>query len=74
MSRGQCGSGGHGIRIKKAYVERGYLIIEIVYRNPGQSCRKTWGLTNPFLLIRLKNNDLDIVFEKFIETYECDYN
>ena len=74
ISRGQCGSGGHGIRIKKVYEDRGYITIEMVYRNPGESCRVTYGLTNPFLLIMLKNKKLDIEFEKSIEIYECDYN
>ncbi len=72
--RGQCSSGGHGIRIKKVYEDRGHITIEMVYRNPGVSCRKTWALTNPFILIRLKNKDLNIESEKTIEIYECNYN
>jgi len=74
ISRGQCGSSGYGIRIKKVYVDRGYITIEMVYRNPGDSCRKYWAITNPFIIIRLKNKDLDIEFEKTIEVYECNYN
>ncbi len=74
ISRGQCGSSGYGIRIKKVYEDRGYITIEMIYRNPGESCRVYYAITNPYLLIRLKNKDLDIEFEKTIEIYECNYN
>ncbi|WP_430812986.1 MULTISPECIES: protease complex subunit PrcB family protein [unclassified Carboxylicivirga] len=61
ISRGQCGSGGHGIRIKDVYEESGYLIIEIVYTDPGENCRVTQALTYPYLVMRLKNRGLDII-------------
>ncbi len=74
ISRGQCGSDGHGIQIKKVYEDRGYITIEMIYRNPGDSCRKSSVLTKPFILLRLKNKDLNIEFKKTIEIYECNYN
>jgi hypothetical protein len=71
ISRGQCSSGGYSIGVDRVYLKQHDLTIEFTYSNPGENCRRTMGLTYPTIMIRIKNNDLPLVFLKSTVLRDC---
>ncbi len=71
--RGQCPSGGYGIRIKTVVQENDECIVEVILSDPGETCRTTMALTQPFAIYIVdKPSSKTVLFKKYLEIK--DYN
>ncbi len=70
--RGQCPSGGYGIRIKSITQENNECIIEVILSDPGKTCRKTMVLTQPFAIYTMdKPSSNTVLFKEYLEIKNC---
>ena len=60
--RGGCPSGGYGIYIKEIRKDKKGLNVEVIYTDPGDNCRISMALTQPFAIYSIKKTELPISF------------
>ena len=70
--RGGCPSGGYNIHIKDITVNNNELLINVICTNPGNNCRKTMALTQPYAIYIVKRTKLNICFSESIVVNDCD--
>jgi len=70
--RGGCPSGGYSVYIKEIQKNKVGLFVEIVYADPGENCRRSLALTQPYAVYSIKKQDIKITFNTSTMIKDCE--
>jgi hypothetical protein len=70
--RGGCPSGGYGVHINAITRKKDNLMVEVIYTDPGENCKRTLSLTQPFAIYRIKKTDASISFNESTIVKDCE--
>ena len=69
--RAQCPTGEYAVKIRSLKQVNNNLVVDIVYSNPGDNCRRRMDVTKPFVIYSLQKTKLVLFFRESTETTIC---
>ncbi len=66
-------TGGYFIDLKKIVEYEDYILVETVFKEPGENCIVPQVLTQPFIFIKIKNSDKTVKLKELKEIYSCSF-
>ena len=64
-------TGGYDIKIRSIKEYQNYILLDIVYQEPGSSCLVTEALTQPFVFVKIKRSYKSIKIKEEKQIYSC---
>jgi hypothetical protein len=68
---GKKNTGGYSVEVENVNINGGNVIVDVVYKSPGNSCGTTQALTNPGITISFSKKPDTFKLNSRSETKEC---